>query len=282
MVRRTAQQAHAPSSRPFPLGAVAELAGVNFSVYSHHAEALELLLYDSADAAAPARVIALDRHGDRTGDYWHVRVPGLAAGQIYAWRAQGPFDPARGRRFDGDKVLLDPYGRAVAVPAGYRRAAAALPGDNARAGPQERGGRSPAATTGRAIAPLRRPFAQTVIYEMHVRGFTQPPQLAACRPTRRGTYAGLIEKIPYLRDLGITAVELLPVFQFDAQDAPRGPDRTTGATRRYRSSRRTPATARRAEPLGRARRVPRHGQGAAPRRHRGDPGRGLQPHRRGR
>ena len=219
MVRRPAQQAHAPPSRPFPLGAVADLAGVNFSVFSRHAEALELLLYDSADAAAPARVISLDRHADRTGDYWHVRVPGLAPGQVYAWRARGAFDPARGRRFDGDKVLLDPYGRAVAVPAGYRRAAAALPGAN-----HALAFKSVVVDTGRydweGDRPLRRPFTQTVIYELHVRGFTQHPS-SGVPAARRGTYAGLVDKIPYLVDLGITAVELLPVFHFDPQDAPQ-------------------------------------------------------------
>ena len=220
MVRRTAKQAHAPPSRPFPLGAVADVEGVNFSVHSRHADALELLLYDSADAAAPARVISLDRDADRTGDYWHVRVPGLAPGQIYAWRARGPVDPARGRRFDGDKVLLDPYGRAVAIPAGYRRAAAAMPGAN-----HALAFKSVVVDTGRydweGDRPLRRPFTQTVIYELHVRGFTQHPS-SGVPAARRGTYAGLVDKIPYLVDLGITAVELLPVFQFDPQDAPPG------------------------------------------------------------
>jgi isoamylase len=220
MARRIAKQAHEPPSRPFPLGAVADVGGVSFSVYSRHAEVLELLLYDHADDPEPARVFTLDKHTDRTGDYWHVRVPGLAPGQIYAWRARGPTDPAHGRRFDADKVLLDPYGRAVAVPAGYRRAAAALPGAN-----HAQAFKSVVADTGRydweGDRPLRRPFTQTVIYELHVRGFTQHPS-SGVPAGRRGTYLGLVDKIAYLVDLGVTAVELLPIFQFDLQDAPPG------------------------------------------------------------
>jgi pullulanase/glycogen debranching enzyme len=87
MVRRLRKTSQPPASRPFPLGAVADPGGVHFSLYSHHAQAVELLLYDEVDAAAPARVIALDPHTDRTGDYWHLRVPGLVPGQHYAWRA---------------------------------------------------------------------------------------------------------------------------------------------------------------------------------------------------
>ncbi|MBL8349820.1 MAG: glycogen debranching protein GlgX [Burkholderiaceae bacterium] len=220
MSRRTTTPAHAPASRPFPLGAVADAGGVNFAVYSHHADALELLLYDAVDASAPAQAFALDRHHNRTGDYWHVRVPGVAPGQLYAWRAKGPVDPARGLRFDGDKVLLDPYGRAVAMPAGYRRAAAAMPGAN-----HAQACKSVVAdVTGydwNGDRPLHRPFTETVIYELHLRGFTRHPS-SGVPAGRRGTYAGLIDKIPYLVDLGITAVELMPVFQFDPQDAPPG------------------------------------------------------------
>ncbi len=206
--------------RPHPLGAQVTPTGVNFSVYSRHAERVELLLYDPCDTAQPARTIVLDKHPHRTWHYWHVFVPGLAAGQVYAWRAHGVFDPARGHRFDGDKLLLDPYGRAVALPAEYRRSAA-----------MSRGRNDPWAFKSvvaddqaydwNGDAPLRRPFAQTVIYEAHVGGFTRHPS-SGVADGQRGTYAGLVEKIPYLVDLGVTAVELMPVFQFDPQDAPPG------------------------------------------------------------
>jgi glycogen operon protein len=206
--------------KSYPLGATVSLEGVNFSVYSQNATALELLLFDSARVSKPCRVIELDPNENRTYDYWHTFVPGLKPGQVYAWRAQGPFEPDEGHRFDGDKVLLDPYGRAVAVPPDYSRDAAELPGDNA-------------ATAMKSVvvdtttydwegdAPLKRPFARAVVYEMHVAGFTRHPS-SGVAPEKRGTYAGLVEKIPYLKGLGITAVELLPVFQFDAQEAPRG------------------------------------------------------------
>ena len=203
-----------------PLGATVSPGGVNFSVFSKSATRLELLLFDEEDSARPARVIPLDSNRHRTYHYWHAFVRDLEPGQIYAYRAGGPFAPDQGLRFDAEKVLLDPYGLAIAVPAAYDRGAASRPGDNAAAAMK-----SVVADPGRydweGDLPLRRPYAETVIYELHVRGFTRDPS-SGVSPERSGTYAGLIEKIPYLRDLGITAVELLPVFQFDAQDAPQG------------------------------------------------------------
>ena len=122
-------------------------------------------------------------------------------------------------RFDPTKVLLDPYGRGVVVPEGYSRDAARR-GDNARPA-MKSVVVDPSTYDWEGDKPLRRPSARTIIYEMHVRGFTRHPS-SGVGETTRGTYAGLIEKIPYLRQLGITAVELLPVFQFDAQDCPPG------------------------------------------------------------
>jgi glycogen operon protein len=193
---------------------------VNFCVYSRHAERVELLLYEHADAAEPSHVWALDVNRHRTWHYWHAFVTGVGPGQVYAWRMHGPFEAERGHRFDGQKVLLDPYGRAVAVPSEYRREAACVPGANHRWALKS----VVADDHGydwQGDAPLRRPFAQTVIYEMHVRGFTKHAS-SGVGAGKRGTYAGLIEKIPYLVDLGVTAVELMPVFAFDAQDAPAG------------------------------------------------------------
>ena len=203
-----------------PLGASLQAGGVNFSVFSKYAERLELLLFDSVDADAPAEVIQLEAPRHRTYHYWHAFVPGLAAGQLYGYRCHGTFAPDRGLRFDGQKVLLDPYGLAVAVPELYDRDAAARAGANTASAMK-----SVVADPGRynweGDMPLRRPFAETVIYELHVRGFTRHPS-SGVSPSTRGTYAGLIEKTPYLKDLGITAVELLPVFQFDPQAAPAG------------------------------------------------------------
>ncbi|HXI27112.1 MAG TPA: glycogen debranching protein GlgX [Vicinamibacterales bacterium] len=203
-----------------PLGATVVPGGVNFSVFSKSAALVELLLFDGVDAAQPARAIPLDPARHRTYHYWHAFVPGLERGQVYAFRADGPFAPARGLRFDADKVLLDPYGRAVAVPAAYDRAAAARPGDNAAVA-MKSVVVDPACYDWEGDRPLRRPFAETVIYELHVRGFTRHPSSRVAR-SLAGTYAGLIAKIPYLQELGITAVELLPIFQFDPQSAPGG------------------------------------------------------------
>ncbi|PQO43956.1 glycogen debranching protein GlgX [Blastopirellula marina] len=203
-----------------PLGATALEGGVNFSLYSRSAAGVELLLFDDRDDPAPSRVIALDPGVNRTYHYWHKFVPHIGPGQIYAYRVAGPHDPARGLRFDAEKVLLDPYGKAVVVPINYDRAAAARPGGNAATAmksvvPHDDG------YDWEGDIPLCHPASQTIIYEMHVRGFTQHPN-SGLSDDKRGTYAGVIEKIPYLQAMGVTAVELLPVFQFDPLEAPVG------------------------------------------------------------
>jgi isoamylase len=189
---------------------------------------VELLLFDREDDARPSRIISIDPAVNCTNHYWHVFVPGVRSGQIYGYRVHGPWDPANGMRFDSTNVLLDPYSRGVVVPKSYNR-------DDIR----NKNGTTAAAMKSVVVdthaydwgrdsgfdwvrnAPAKRPCSRTIIYEMHVRGFTQHPN-SGIEERLRGTYAGLIEKIPYLQELGITAVELLPVFQFDAQDAPAG------------------------------------------------------------
>jgi isoamylase len=209
---------HQPG-KSFPLGATLAAGGVNFSVFAKHGTAVQLLLFDEVDAARPSRVIDLDPRA-KTYHYWHVFVPGIGAGQVYGYRVAGPFDPERGLRFAPDKVLLDPYGKCVARPAGRSREAARHPGDNAATALRSVVA-DPGAYDWEGDAPLGRPFAKTIIYEMHVGGFTRHPTSGVI-PSKRGTYAGLIEKIPYLQDLGISAVELLPVFAFDDAEGPPG------------------------------------------------------------
>jgi len=203
-----------------PLGATLRQGGVNFSIFSRHASQVELLLFDRDHDAQPTCVIRFDPFSNRTDSYWHAFVPGLKAGQIYAYRIGGPFDPANGLRFDSDKVLLDPYSKGVAVPAEYSRLAAIRAGDNT-ATAMKSVVVDPTAYDWEGDLPLRSPSSRTIIYETHVRGFTRHPS-SGVSENKRGTYAGLIEKIPYLQRLGITAVELLPVFQFDPQDCPPG------------------------------------------------------------
>ncbi|MEO6965744.1 MAG: glycogen debranching protein GlgX [Acidobacteriaceae bacterium] len=204
----------------YPLGPTVTPDGTNFSVFSTNATGMEIVFFEDADALQPTRVVRLDPTLHRTFHYWHIFLPGIKSGQLYGYRADGPNNPAAGHRFDRHKVLLDPYGKSVFVGPHYSRAAASVPGDNA-------------ATSMKSVVadlsvfdwegdmPLNRPFHKTVIYEMHVAGFTRHPN-SGVAAARRGTYLGVIEKIPYLLKLGITAVELLPVFQFDAQDAPPG------------------------------------------------------------
>ena len=203
-----------------PLGATVVRGGVNFSLYSRNATGVDLLFFDREDDPIPSHIVPIDPVANRTYHYWHKFVPGVHSGQIYGYRVHGDFAPARGLRFDATKVLLDPYGRGVAVPKGYSRAAAIAKGENT-ASAMKSVVIDISGYDWEGDAPLRRPSSQTIIYEMHVRGFTQNPNSGVSADSR-GTYRGLIEKIPYLQDLGITAVELLPVFQFDALDCPLG------------------------------------------------------------
>ena len=203
--------------RPVPLGATVLDDGTQFALFSRHATAVSLLLFDDASVAEPVAEIRLDRKHHRTGDVWHVLVQGVGAGWCYLYRVDGPFAPRQGHRFDAQRLLFDPYAKAFtgAVPA--RRRPAELPA----AGPRcvvvhdtfdWRDDRHP-----------RRPLHRSVIYEMHVRGFTVHPSAGVERP---GTYLGVCERIPYLRSLGVTAIELLPVHESDeyAAGAPAQPD----------------------------------------------------------
>jgi len=208
------------NGRSSPLGASVTSRGVNFSVFSRKASRVELLFFDREDDARPSRLISLDPTANRTYHYWHTFVPGVQKGQLYAYRFYGLFDPGKGLRFDPTKVLLDPYSRAVAVPKSYSREAARGQGDNTATAMKS------AVVDTRSYdwegdQPLHLPCAQSIIYEMHIRGFTQH-RSSGISEESRGTFRGVIEKIPYLHELGISAVELLPVFQFDPHDCPPG------------------------------------------------------------
>jgi isoamylase len=194
--------------RSHPLGAHPDSDGVNFAFFSEHATGVELLIFDKHGATQPVQTITLDHERNRSFAIWHLYVRGLRPSAFYALRVFGPHGD--GHRFDPAKVLIDPYARGLDRTL-WDRGAACVPGDNA-------------ATSLRCAviavdeydwegdAPLRRPMEDLVIYEMHVGGFTRSPSARVGKP---GTFAGVIEKIPYLRALGVTAVELLPVFDFD-------------------------------------------------------------------
>ncbi len=214
---------------PLPLGVHFRDAGANFAVFSRHATQVWLELFDAPDAAAPTHRIELTPDLHQTGDVWHVWVEGLAPGQLYGYRADGSYAPHEGHRFNPNKLLIDPYARALThlddwdfrTARGYdpdaeQRDLVRSTTDNTAHAPK-------CVVTGKQIIrwreqPLKHPWSETVIYEMHVRGSTQHPSAEAEHP---GTYRGVIEKIPYLNDLGVTAVELMPVQEFNENELAR-------------------------------------------------------------
>ena len=209
-----------PYGNTYPLGATCYPEGVNFSIFSKNARQIDLLLFDRAEDDTPSEVIPLDLHKNRTFYYWHIFLPGIKAGQMYGYRAYVSENPTPGDIFDENKLLVDPYARALAGHQTYTREAAKQPGNNYGK-----------ALKSVVIDPndfdwegdktMQRPYATSVIYELHVGGFTKNSN-SGLKKSLRGTYAGLIEKIPYLKKLGITAVELMPVQFFDEQDAQPG------------------------------------------------------------
>jgi isoamylase len=189
----------------------------NFTLYAHHAAAVTLLLYGARDLFNPRTRIALDYLKNKSGRIWHCRVPQsqIGAALYYAYSIEGCTPPQPGDRFDPQKILLDPYARQIFFPPGFSRAAACVPGSNAGKAPLSHLPHPNAFNWGSDQRALH--TSDTVIYEMHVRGFTKRDNSGVSQ-NAGGTYAGVIEKIPYLKELGVTAVELLPVFQFDPDE----------------------------------------------------------------
>ena len=210
---------------PWPLGSSLTSRGVNFVLAAPGADRIELLLYSNGNDRSPERVIELDGRRHRSGDYWHVEVEGVGEGCCYGYRVFGPLAPG-GHGFQPSKVLLDPAARAISGWDVYDRVLAIGPSPNAHACLK-------AVVCERDLFDFqahprpRHSWQRTVIYELHVGGFTRRED-AGVAVEHRGTYLGLIEKLPYLKELGITAVELLPVFCFDPADAPPGRDNVWG------------------------------------------------------
>ncbi|TVQ83906.1 MAG: glycogen debranching enzyme GlgX [Chromatiaceae bacterium] len=190
-------------------------AGINFCCFSRHATAVELLLFERADSPEPLAVIPLDPQVHRTFFFWHVLVEDLRDGIYYGWRIDGPVNTREtGSRFDRNKLLLDPWCTTVSDLL-WERLAAARPGGNLATAMRSQAVRD--AYDWEGDTPCHIPLADAVIYEMHVGGFTSHPSADTRWP---GTFRAVIEKIPYLQELGITHVELLPVMAFDRQDVP--------------------------------------------------------------
>jgi len=213
-VAAAAVYATRPGSR-FPLGPSTTADGVNFSLFSRHARSVELLLYEAADSPRPFQVVVLDPARNYSHLVWHVFVEGLAPGVHYAWRLDGPSDTAAsGRRFNPRKELIDPRARGV-TDALWDRRRAADPADEGPCALRGVVGDTAFDWTGERSIP--RTLEGAVIYELHVGGFTRHPSAAVGAP---GTFRALTEKIPHLRELGITHVELLPIMAFDEQSVP--------------------------------------------------------------
>jgi len=205
---------------PSPLGASWNEKGRawNFALYSKHATGLTLLIYGAEEFREPLYRFPLNHLTNKSGRVWHcwIREDTIPGACYYAYSVDGPYDPAAGLRFEPAKVLLDPYARAVFFPPAFDREAAKRRGPNA--------GRAPLGVLeasrwagGREAGCRPQHSWDTVVYEMHVRGFTRREN-SGVAADRRGTFAGVIDKIPYLVDLGVTVVELLPVFQRDPQE----------------------------------------------------------------
>src|SRR5581483_6503241 len=205
--------------RPSPLGATCDRQGVNFALYSENAQGVELCLFDSPDAAHAVEVIPLSQ---RTRYTWHVYLPGCRPGQLYGYRVYGPFDPVGGLRFNPAKLLLDPYAKAIAGEVAWSKGSPfGYPLGNPQ-GDLVRDDTDDAAAMPKCVviddgfdwgddSPLRVPMQRSIIYELHVKGFTK--MFPGLDSNLRGTYAGLTAPpvLDYLKRLGITAVELMPV-----------------------------------------------------------------------
>ena len=226
---------------PLPLGTQEVKGGVNFAIFSRFASRVRLEFFNKAEDSAPARAIDLDPAYNRTGDVWHVLVKGIRQGQLYAYRLDGPYDPANGHRFNFNRLLLDPFAPAITRQPQWDLTAALGYDASAKEKDMVISKKNNSGSMPKCIfinepfdwqkdKPLRHPWAKTIIYETHLRGFTIEPESGAAHP---GTYRGLTEKISYLKKLGITSVELMPVMEFNENSVTRVNPRTKQRLKNY-------------------------------------------------
>jgi isoamylase len=218
------------AGNPLPIGGAHQQGkGVNFVLFSRHATGVRLEFYQNPDDDSPSRIIDLDPVRHRTGDVWHVWVRGVPPGQLFGYRVNGPYLPKEGHRFNPHRLLLDPYARALAgvknwdfiVARGYDSSSSLA---DLSISTVDNAGTTPKCIFTQDLfdwgvdSPPKHSASDTVIYETHVRGFTIHPSSGVAHP---GTFVGLIEKIPYLQDLGVTAIELMPVLEFNENESDR-------------------------------------------------------------
>jgi glycogen operon protein len=204
-----------------PFGATLRAGGINFAVCSRHAEGVHLVFFKEGHEE-PIVEIPLDPAVHKTGDIWHILVRGLPADLLYGYRVFGPMAAKAGHRFNPNTIVLDPYARALS--GGHRWGSPDILSVNGEANGNGKAHYRHLSRRGRLVfddfdwegdVPLRTPMAQTVLYELHVRGFTRHGSSDVAHP---GTFLGLCEKVPYLKSLGVTAVQLMPVLEFDELD----------------------------------------------------------------
>jgi isoamylase len=205
------------TSLPLGVSYAPEDDAYNFALYSKHATGVRLLLYQEADLINPLQVHDFDPRMNKSGRVWHCRLPAdtVRAAKYYAYQVDGPCQPAEGHRFDPQKILIDPYARAIFFPPDFSRDAARRRGSNTGRAPL--GVLHPASATPPTTERTQRHTHDAIIYELHVRGFTMREN-SGVAPEYRGKFLGIIDKIPYLQALGVTIIELMPVFQFDPQE----------------------------------------------------------------
>jgi isoamylase len=238
---KISERAEVQAGSPKPLGTHAIDGGANFAIFSRYASRVRLEFFDHSADAVPALVIDLDSAHHRTGDVWHVWIKGIASGQLYAYRVDGPYEANQGHRFNFKKLLLDPCATAISHPPLWDFASAlgydpSSPGKDLTPSKLDNAGTMPKCVfvndpfDWAGDQPPRHPRSKTVIYETHVRGFTIQPKSGVKHP---GTYRGLMEKIPYLKTLGVTAMELMPVQEFNESSVTRRNPQTNERLKNY-------------------------------------------------
>ncbi|MDR2716457.1 MAG: glycogen debranching protein GlgX [Treponema sp.] len=228
--------------KAMPLGASLNEEGVNFAIFSRHATLVTLVLFESPAQDSAYREIPLDKKGNKTGDIWHCLVKGLKPGACYLYRVDGPYQPERGLRFNPHKALIDPYAKALTKIDKWDLKICAGFDQDAPTGDLSFSSEENLTSLPRCIviddedfdwqgdAPLNYPLRFSILYETHVKGLTAHPNSGVKHP---GTFLGVIEKIPYFKELGITSLEFLPIHEFNEYEFPRINPRTGNPLTNY-------------------------------------------------
>ncbi|MDR2865266.1 MAG: glycogen debranching protein GlgX [Spirochaetaceae bacterium] len=229
------------AGKPLPMGATIDEDGVNFSVFSRNAKSVRLVLFENGEPKARRMEIGLADKQHRTGDLWHCYIKGLKAAALYVYCVDGLYEPERGFRFNVNLALFDPFAKALYINSKWDFSDCLSYNLNDPAGDLSYNYNDNFDKVPRCIVvdddfdwqgdrPLNYPLRFSVVYETHVRGLTIDPSSGVEHP---GTYRGLIEKIPYFKELGITSLELLPVHEFNENEIMRANPRTDKKLKNY-------------------------------------------------